>query len=88
MQVIFRKRATNYRALLQNMTYEDKASHDSTPPCSDMYLLFVRVGMWSRVRWYVEWSCSTMHLVTVRECVFVRVGMWSRVIYHVYRMKL
>jgi len=33
LQVIFRKRATNYRALLRKMTYDDKASYDSTPPC-------------------------------------------------------
>jgi len=33
LQVIFCKRATNYRALSQKMTYEDKASNDSTPPC-------------------------------------------------------
>ena len=32
VHVIFRKRATNYRALLRKMTYEDKASYDSTPP--------------------------------------------------------
>jgi len=30
LQVIFRKRATKHRALLQKMTYEDKASYDST----------------------------------------------------------
>ena len=33
LQVNFRKRATNYRALLQKMTHEDKASYDSTSPC-------------------------------------------------------
>jgi len=33
LQVIFRKRATNYTALLRKMTCEDKASYDSTPPC-------------------------------------------------------
>jgi len=33
LQVIRRKRATDYRALLRKMTYEDKASHDSMPPC-------------------------------------------------------
>jgi len=38
-QVIFRKRATNYRALFRNMTYEDKASYDSTPPCSTVQSL-------------------------------------------------
>jgi len=32
-QVIFRKRAANYRALLQKMTYIDKASHGSSPSC-------------------------------------------------------
>jgi len=34
LQVVFCKRATNYRALLQKMTYKDKASYDSTPPCT------------------------------------------------------
>jgi len=33
LQVIFRKRATIYRALLQKMTYEDKASYESSPLC-------------------------------------------------------
>jgi len=32
LQVIFRKRATNYRALLRKMTCKDKAPYDSTPP--------------------------------------------------------
>jgi len=32
LQVNFRRRATNYRALLWNMTYKDKASYDSSPP--------------------------------------------------------
>ena len=34
LQVILRKRATNYRALLRKMTCEDKASYGSSPPCS------------------------------------------------------
>jgi len=33
LQVIFRKRTTNYRTLLQKMTYNDKASYGSSPPC-------------------------------------------------------
>jgi len=32
LQVIFRKRATNYEALWREMTYEDKASLKSSPP--------------------------------------------------------
>jgi len=34
LQTSFRKRATNYRALLQKKTYKDKVSDDSTPPCN------------------------------------------------------
>jgi len=35
MQVSFCTRATNYRALLQKMTYTDKASYGSSPPCTN-----------------------------------------------------
>ena len=34
LQVICCKRATNYRALLQKMTYKDKVSYGSAPPCT------------------------------------------------------
>jgi len=34
LQVIFRKRATNYKALLRKMTYKDKACYDDMPPCT------------------------------------------------------
>jgi len=34
LQVLFRERATNYRALLRKMTYADKASYGSSPLCS------------------------------------------------------
>ena len=34
LQLIFRKRATNCRALLRKMTYKDKASYGSSPPCT------------------------------------------------------
>jgi len=33
MQVSFHKRATNYRALMQKMTYDDQACNASLPPC-------------------------------------------------------
>jgi len=39
LQVIFRKRATNYRALLPKITYQDKASYDSSPPCTHFWVL-------------------------------------------------
>ena len=55
LQVIFRKRATNYRALLQKMTCEDKPSYDSTPPCTqktDAWYVcssYIHVGVLCRI---------------------------------------
>ena len=37
LQIIFHKRATKYRALLRKMTYKDKGSYESSPPCTRMY---------------------------------------------------
>jgi len=33
-QIFFHKRATKYRSLLRKMTYEDKGSYESSPPCT------------------------------------------------------
>jgi len=38
LQVIFRKRATDYRALLREMTCKDKTSYGSSPPCTQTCL--------------------------------------------------
>ena len=38
LQIIFHKRATKYRSLLQKMTYKDKGSYESSPPCTDYRL--------------------------------------------------
>ena len=37
LQIIFYKRATEYRSLLRKMTYRDKGSCESWPPCSQAY---------------------------------------------------
>ena len=34
MQIIFHKRATTYRSFLRKMTYKDKGSYESSPPCN------------------------------------------------------
>ena len=71
MQVMFRNRATNYRALLRKMTYEDKASYDSTPPCSEMpfknknYLSPSWQG--ARDGGFIELGCSVSAAVTGLE---------------------
>jgi len=38
LQLIFHKRATKYRALLRKMTYKDKGSYGSSPPCIHMFM--------------------------------------------------
>ena len=45
LQIIFHKRATKYRSLLRKMTYKDKGSYESSPPCS---LLCDGMGVSSR----------------------------------------
>jgi len=62
LQVIFRKRGTNHRALLRKMTYEDKTCYDSTPPC--IWLAYLCV--WSNVRVYV--CISSVYLCICIEC--------------------
>jgi len=34
LQIIFQKRAIKYRSLLRKMTYKDKGSYESSPPCT------------------------------------------------------
>jgi len=36
LQIIFHTRATKYRSLLQKMTYKDKGSYESSPPCRSL----------------------------------------------------
>jgi len=36
LQIIFHKRATEYRSLLRKMTYRDKGSYESSPPCTPL----------------------------------------------------
>ena len=40
LQIIFHKRATKYRSLLWKMTYEDKGSYESSPPCIMSHMWF------------------------------------------------
>jgi len=43
LQIIFHKRATKYTSLLRKMTYKDKGSYESSPPCSKFkaWLIFI-----------------------------------------------
>ena len=50
LQTSFRKRATNHRALLRKMTYKDKASCGSSPPCSELTFENCELVHWCGVR--------------------------------------
>ena len=49
LQVIFRKRAINYRALLWKMTCKDKASYRSSLPCSPYLRAPIRLNIWNKI---------------------------------------
>jgi len=83
LQIIYRKRATNYGALLRKMTYRDKASYDSTPPCTillSVYLSFkFHLQRFQQPQMYVHacvpvCECVFICCACVRVCVFVCVG--------------
>ena len=56
LHVIFRTRATNYRALLREMTYENKAPYGSSPPCREAQVDIVKNQRYSHMR--LSWLSS------------------------------
>jgi len=66
-QVPFGKKAINYRALLRKMTYKDKASFGSTPPCTSSWkgksagMALKYICMMHRVRRYITMRVAKMH---------------------------
>ena len=47
LQIIFHKRATRYRALLLKMTYKDKGSYESSPPCTiHVCQVYIPICIW------------------------------------------
>jgi len=71
LQVIFRKKATHYRALLQKMTCKDKRCYGSWPPCTCM--TFHRDTSMTCQKWWGVvihlWPCLTCHrwMVDIRD---------------------
>jgi len=63
LQVIFRERATNYRAFLRKITCKDKASYGSSPPCTQ-----IRVN---------NWVLCTNTGLSHRKFFFFKLSIWS-----------
>jgi len=79
LQIIFHKWATKYRSLLRKMTFKDKASSESSPPCrlrSDRIFLCVYITLSHRnirssdcVVCYIDrWSDLSMCLYHIVMC--------------------
>ena len=67
MQVILHSKATNYRALLRKITYKDKASYGSWPPCNVSCTVCAQkyrcnvpsyVQTQNILMWYFETECT------------------------------
>jgi len=76
LQVVFRKRATNYRALMRKITYKDKASYDATPTLAreTLYVFINHVC----IAWLMHMCEETIHISNVtyscvwRDCYITR----------------
>jgi len=68
LQVTFRKRATNYRALLREVTYKDKASYMYT------FMWHNYTFMWQNYTLYNEWLFCGKRPVKIRHpiCIHLR----------------
>ena len=62
LQVIFRKRATDYRALLRKMTCKHKASYGSSPPCITSSSIAISYGKHSHELAFEEYH-QQLHIV-------------------------
>ena len=81
LQVILRKRATNYRALLQKMTYNSKASYRSSPPSMcEMNHSYVWNDSFICMTWLIHvWDVTHSH---VCYCSFICVTWPESFIWH------
>ena len=72
LQVIFCKRATEYRALWRKMTCRDKASYDSTPPCTLLDHTLQQTATHCNTLQHTATHCNTLqHTATHRhrDCI-------------------
>jgi len=71
--LLFRKRTTNYRALLRKMTYEDKASYGSSPTCRSTeavyYSVLQRVAACCSVSLNTHWHSFSSTLGQPKQCI-------------------
>jgi len=64
LQIIFHKRATKYRSRLWKMTYKDKGSYESSPPCIYNFCLLESLIV-RDTAWLSLWGSSISRLLKI-----------------------
>ena len=65
LQIIFCKRATNYRVFLRDMTCKDKASHGSSTPCTKLTVYnYCRADSWENLTGVFATEFQLQHTAT------------------------
>jgi len=67
LQIHFHKRATKYRSLLRKMTYKDKGSYESWPPCMHHSYICEWGMSWPMWIRYVNEVCDSGHMTDSTE---------------------
>jgi len=65
LQIIFHKRATKCRSLSRKMTYKDKGSYESSPPCTPRLLT-----------WCAGWQCRLCVQGLMNGSIYVYIYMY------------
>jgi len=84
MQIIFHKRATKYRSLLQKMTYKNRGSYESSPPCT-MWYIFLNIFVYtthkvSQIHEYIYEYVSPYFCTYIHTCTYT----WICICMHIY----
>jgi len=69
LQIIFHKRATKYWSLVRKMTYKDKGSYESSPPCTlaNACRLMKCIHTFSETLYTHTWMCTIRGVCRVWE---------------------
>jgi len=70
LQVVFCKRATNYRALLRKMTYKDKPSYASSPPCTQIHKHATCFSLLQCVAVCLQFVCGVLQVCCILPSAF------------------
>jgi len=75
LQVIFHKRTTKYRDLLQKVTYKDKASYGSSPPCTPHIVKYIYLHTYTHIH---------IHLYRAVPRIAMSIYVCTHIIYYMY----